>query len=89
MSSDKETLLEFPCQFPVKAMGKAGPGFETEIVEIVRRHAPNLYEGAVSSRPSKGGRWTAVTVTITATSKAQLDAIYIDLSSCDKVVMSL
>lgn len=89
MSDDEDTLLQFPCEFSIKAMGKAGPGLELEIVEIIRRHVPDLYEGAVSTRPSKGGKWNAVTVTITATSKAQLDAIYIDLSNCDKVFMSL
>lgn len=70
-------------------MGKACPDFENEVTEIILKHIPDLYEGAVSSRPSKGGKWVAVTITITATSKAQLDAIYMDLSSFDKVVMSL
>lgn len=89
MSNSEETLLEFPCEFSIKAMGKADPEFAAEVTEIVRQHAPDLSDKAVSSRPSKSDKWTSVTVTITATSKAQLNAIYIDLSNCDKVVMSL
>jgi len=89
LSNNEETLLEFPCEFSIKTMGKSDPHFEKEVTEIVLKHVPDLYDGAVSSRPSKGGKWIAVTITITATSKAQLDAIYIDLSSFNKVVMSL
>jgi putative lipoic acid-binding regulatory protein len=89
LSDNEETLLEFPCEFSIKTMGKTDPHFENEVIEIVLKHVPDLYEGAVKSRPSKGGKWVSVTITITATSKAQLDAIYMDLSSFDKVVMSL
>jgi len=84
-----DTLLEFPCTFPIKAMGKAEPDFDALIVEIVRRHAPDLMENAVKIRPSKGGNWVAVTVTIKATSKKQLDAIYQSLTDHEKVVMAL
>ncbi|MCF6282209.1 MAG: DUF493 domain-containing protein [Candidatus Polarisedimenticolaceae bacterium] len=89
MSDNEDTLLEFPCEFSIKAMGKSDPHFETEVTKIVLKHVPELYDGAVTSRPSKGGKWLAVTITITATSKAQIDAIYTDLSGFDKVVMSL
>ena len=89
MSKPAESLLKFPCRFPIKAMGRAEPGFDSLVVEIVRRHAPYLGEGAVVSRPSKAGNWVSVTVTIEASSKAQLDAIYQALSDHDKVVMAL
>ena len=49
---NKESLLEFPCRFPIRAMGRAEPGFDSLVVEIVRRHVPDLREGAVISRPS-------------------------------------
>ncbi len=87
--SDEETLLEFPCSFAIKAMGKATPDFDALIVEIVRRHVPDLHESAVKSRPSSGGKWLSVTVTITATSKSQLDAIYQELTDHERVVMAL
>ena len=89
MSKSAESLLKFPCRFPIKAMGRAEPGFDSLVVEIVRRHAPDLGEGAVTSRPSKAGNWVSVTVTIEASSREQLDAIYQALSDHDKVVMTL
>jgi hypothetical protein len=84
-----ESLLEFPCSFPVKALGHADDGFEILIATIVRRHAPDLGEGAVRSRPSRGGKYLAVTVRIRATSREQLDAIYQDLHAEPRVVMAL
>jgi len=87
--SDEETLLEFPCEFSIKAMGLATPEFDAVVVEIVRQHAPDLGEGAVRIRPSSGGKYLAVTVTINATSKKQLDTIYQALTDHELVLMSL
>jgi putative lipoic acid-binding regulatory protein len=89
MSEEQETLFEFPCSFPIKAMGKAGEDFDALVVEIVRRHAPDLSEAAVSLRESRGGKWVSVTVVIEATSKDQLDAIYRELSAHEKVVWAI
>jgi len=89
MSDPEQELMTFPCRFPIKAMGRAEPGFDLIVVELIRRHIPNLHEGAVVSRSSKGGKWVSVTVTIQAESKAQLDAIYRDLSAHDKIHMAL
>jgi putative lipoic acid-binding regulatory protein len=85
----EETLLEFPCRFAIKAMGKTTPELDITVVEIVRRHSPDITEGAVTSRPSKGGNYTAVTVIIEAHSKQQLDNIYLDLSSHPLILMVL
>lgn len=85
----EESVIEFPCEFPIKAMGLAGGKLELTVVEIVRRHAPDLGEAAVKSRPSANGKYVSITVTITATSKAQLDAIYMDLTACKQVLMAL
>ncbi len=87
--SEEETLFEFPCEFAIKAMGLATPEFDALIVEIVRRHVPDLGEGAITSKPSKGGKYLSVTVTINATSKEQLDAIYQALTDHELVLMSL
>lgn len=89
MDTDRDTLFDFPCPFPVKAMGRDADDFEATVVGIVRRHAPDLGEGAVSLQPSRGGRFVSVTVTITATSRDQLDAIYNDLAEHDQVLMAL
>ncbi|VAX11487.1 Proposed lipoate regulatory protein YbeD [hydrothermal vent metagenome] len=86
---NEDTLLEFPCEFSIKAMGFTDPDFDAIVVEIVRRHVPDIVENCTRSRPSKNGKYTAITVTIQAASKRQLDAIYQDLTDHKKVLMSL
>ena len=85
----EETLLEFPCAFPIKAMGKIDVEFDLLVIEIIRRHAPDVNHGAVKTRPSKDGNYLAVTVTVNATSKVQLDAIYQDLTNHPLVLVAL
>ncbi len=89
MSNEQETLLEFPCQFPIKAMGLAADDFDALVVGIIRRHVPDLGEGAVKSRASSNGKYVSVTVTITAESKDQLDRIYVDLTRHERVMTVL
>ncbi len=89
MIEPRASLLEFPCNFPIKAFGHSREGFDAVIVAIIRRHAPDLSEGAVVIRSSGGGRFTAVTVTVRAKSQEQLDSIYRDLSVCPEVLMVL
>lgn len=87
----EETLLEFPCRFPIKAMGRAGDDFEAMVVRLVRAHA-DLWSGdelPVSTQPSRNGNYVSVTVLVEATSKAQLDAIYQDLTDSPDVLMAL
>lgn len=84
-----ETLLEFPCEFPIKAMGLACVELEVAVLEIVNRHVEDLGEGALNMKPSKNGKYTAITITITAQSKQQLDNIYIDLTGCVHVAVAL
>ncbi len=89
MQGSDRSGLAFPCRFPIKAMGAAEAGFEELVVQIVRRHVPDLGEGAVTRRPSRGGRYLAVTVVIEARGQAQLDAIYQALSAHERVLMAL
>ena len=89
MSSPDQSPLKFPCSFPIKAMGLASANFDAVVVGIVRHHAPDVAEAAVAVRPSAGGKYLAVTVTIQARSRAQLDAIYHDLVACEQVLMAL
>ena len=86
---EHESPFEFPCQFPIKAMGKNIPDLDAIVVEIVRRHVDNLSENAVRTRTSKGEKFISITVEIEAQSKAQLDAIYTDLNACPDIVMTL
>jgi hypothetical protein len=85
----QESIIQFPCDFPIKAMGLATAEFDAVIVEIVRRHAPDIGEGAVTSRPSANGKYVSITVTVRAQSRAQLDAIYMDLTACKQVLWAL
>lgn len=88
-STDDESIMEFPCQFPIKAMGKATDDFDSLVVGIIRNHVNDLLEGAVKTRSSNGGKYLSVTVTIEATSKQQLDDIYIELSGHERVIMAI
>jgi len=84
-----DTLLKFPCEFPIKAMGRAEQEFDSLVVGLVRRHYPDLREGAVKTRLSNGGRYMAVTITITAQNREQLDNIYMELTADERVLMAL
>ena len=70
-------------------MGRADADIGAVVVEIVRRHAPGFDETRVALRTSSAGKWMAVTLTIEATSKAQLDAIYSDLTAHKHIVWAL
>lgn len=77
----EDTLIEFPCDFPLKVMGKAEEGFAQAIVTVVLRHAPDFDVSGIEMRPSKAGNYLSLTCTVRATSKAQLDALYRELTS--------
>lgn len=83
-----ETLMEFPCSFPIKAMGKAADDFDMLVVEIVRKHYPDVSEGAVKTKPSRQGNYVSVTVTIEAQSRRQLDNIYMELTAHERILMA-
>jgi putative lipoic acid-binding regulatory protein len=88
-SSDSTDILQFPCDFPVKVLGKAGIEFEGAVVSIIRKHFPQLSEGAIQIKPSKKGNYISLTATLHANSKAQLDALYQELVNCEAVLMAL
>lgn len=72
----KETLLEFPCDFPLKIMGANVDGFAQSIAELVCVHAPDFDAATTEMRPSKAGNYLSLTCTVRASSQAQLDALY-------------
>jgi putative lipoic acid-binding regulatory protein len=89
MNRNEETLMEFPCRFPIKAMGKFDDGFEGRITAIVLNHA-DLWPGeSVRAALSKAGNYISITVVVEATSRDQLDAIYQELTDCEQVLMAL
>ena len=81
MASESETLLEFPCDFPLKVMGATRDGFAQAIVEVVLKHAPDFDAAKVEMRPSKAGNYLSLTCVIRAHSKPQLDALYRELTA--------
>jgi hypothetical protein len=77
----RTTLLEFPCAFPIKIMGARVDDFAQTVLEVVLRHAPDFDAAAMQMRPSSKGNYLSITCTVNATSQAQLDALYVELSS--------
>jgi putative lipoic acid-binding regulatory protein len=73
-----DTLLEFPCAFPLKIMGRADDALADAVLGIVRRHAPD-FDGLMEARASSGGRYLSLSCTVNAVSRAQLDALYGEL----------
>ena len=86
---DQDTIMKFPCQFPIKVMGTASDDFDTMVVEIIKKYVTELSKDAVKSRLSQEGNYVAVTVTIEAESRQQLDNIYLDLTEHKNVLMAL
>jgi uncharacterized protein len=84
-----DSLLSFPCQFPIKIIGKNTPEFEGIVVAILNKHVPDLGEGAIILHPSEQQNYLSMTATINATSQAQLDNLYRDLSGHPEVIMAL
>jgi len=77
----ERSLIEYPSAFPIKVMGARVEGFTEAIVAVARRFDPGFDPATVESRPSRGGNYLGLTITITATSREQLDALYRALSS--------
>jgi hypothetical protein len=75
------SLIEFPCEFPIKIMGARTDSFAQVVVEVVLRHAPDFDAGSVEMRPSSKGNYLALTCTVRAVSREQLDALYRELTS--------
>ena len=88
-TGENNSILEFPCHFPIKAMGKSADDFDMLILSIVRKYAPDVHDGAIQSRLSRNGNFIAVTVTIMAQNQEQLDSIYHELSAHERVIMAL
>jgi hypothetical protein len=88
-TGDEESLFDFPCDFPIKIMGHRHDDFVETMVGVVRRHAPDFVAERIEMRASSSGNYLSVTCTIRATSRAQLDALYRELSSHPMVKLVL
>lgn len=76
----RDSLIDYPCPFPIKVMGLKVEGFELAMTEIAQRHDPSFDATTLEIRHSKGGNYLGVTLTVLATSRAQLDALYRELT---------
>ena len=85
----EESPLEFPCEFPIKMMGRDTPEFRAAARSLVEKHVGRLNDERVQAASSRNGRFVSVTVTVTATSQQQLDDIYRDVTAHDDVLMAL
>lgn len=84
-----ESLIEYPCEFPIKVMGAKVDGFVHAITSIAHEFDPNFDAKTIELRESKAGNYLGVTIHITATSREQLDEIYRTLSAHPMVKMAL
>ena len=82
-------LLQFPCEFPIKAMGLKHPRFVQNILDVVLKYAPDFPPQSVEMRPSTQGKYISVTCTITAVSQDQINAIYTALKAIPDVAIVL
>ena len=85
--SEPESLLAFPCDFPIKVMGLRQHGFAQAILEVVKQYSPDYDPATVEMRSSREGKYLSLTITVKATSREQLDNLYRDL--CDHSMVSM
>ena len=81
MQVSEETLLQFPCDFPIKVMGQRQDGFAQAVLEVVLRHAVDFDAAGMEMRPSAKGNYISLTCIVRAVSREQLDALYCELSA--------
>jgi putative lipoic acid-binding regulatory protein len=87
--TDADELFRFPCEFPIKVMGRDSESFRSLTLAIVERHSGPLAAESITERLSRKGRFLALTYTIRAESRAQLDRIYQELTDSGVVLVSL
>lgn len=86
---DLDSVIEYPLDFPIKVMGLNRPDFKPAMIAIFRRHAPDFDDAYIETRSSREAKYISLTMTINAVSRAQLDALYGELSDHPMVTMAL
>ena len=87
--ADSKQLLDFPCKFPIKMMGRADDGFSDIAVRLVEQHVGKITPDAIQTSTSRNGTFLSVTVTIDAQSQEQLESIYNELSKHEDILVAL
>lgn len=89
MTEPEAPKIEFPCDYPIKVLGRSSDAYQTIILDVFERHAPGFDRDNIEVRDSRKGTFTSLTITITATGKEQLDALHRDLMATGHVQMVL
>lgn len=86
---EQDSLIEFPCDFPIKIMGDTRDDFTAKIVQVIQQHLPDFQPNNIEMRASSGGKYISITATVYVTNKLQLDAIYMSLTAHEYVKVVL
>ena len=89
MTEKQDSIIEFPCDFPIKVIGRSSTRLSELILSIIRQHIDDFLAESMCSKKSGQGKYTSVTITVRVSSKNILDAIYKDLSSNPEIIMVL
>ena len=89
MSELTASLIEYPCEFPIKILGLQQAGFAQAVLDVVTKHYPDFTAATMEMRASSNARYISLTCTVHATSREQLDALYQDLCDHPSIVMVL
>lgn len=87
--TEQTTLMQFPCDFPIKIIGHATPSFLMEITHIIKQHYPATLDNAITHKPSQNGKYLSITATVHAQNQAELDALYQALTRHPDIKMVL
>ena len=85
----EDSLIDYPCDFPIKIFGQSQQGFVQAVIEVVSHHDPDFQAGTIQMKSSSKARYVSLTCTVRATSREQLDALYQELCDHPMVVMVL
>ncbi|HEX9877902.1 MAG TPA: DUF493 domain-containing protein [Gammaproteobacteria bacterium] len=83
----EESLLQFPCELPIKVLGRNDQSFRSEATRIVRSHVGTLDDGRVSEQQSRNQSYLSLTFLILAESREHVDSLYRDLTASDEIMM--
>jgi putative lipoic acid-binding regulatory protein len=89
MADREESLLTFPCDFPIKVMGRDDARFRETAISLIETHTGKLPDDAISTSSSRKGNFLSITVTINAKSQQQLDDIYQSLTDHEDILVAL
>lgn len=81
----EESLIEYPCHFPIKIVGVYSSAYRDNIISLIRTHVPDFDDTQIKERYSKNNKYLSLAVTVCVDNREQLDALYITLNACDEV----